>query len=87
MTRRSRAAAPANTSRSGSDPATGRRSLLRNYSLSGPPDAGYYRISVKREPTAPPAAICTRRLKVGDGSTSPHHAAPSCSTGPTRRCC
>jgi ferredoxin-NADP reductase/MOSC domain-containing protein YiiM/ferredoxin len=25
------------------------RSLLRNYSLSGPPDAGYYRISVKRE--------------------------------------
>ena len=25
------------------------RSLLRNYSLSGPPDAGYYRITVKRE--------------------------------------
>src|SRR5215217_830449 len=26
-----------------------RRSVLRNYSLSGPPDAGYYRITVKRE--------------------------------------
>src|SRR4029434_2956719 len=25
-------------------------SILRNYSLSGPPGAGYYRISVKREP-------------------------------------
>src|SRR4051794_26926554 len=25
------------------------RSVLRNYSLSGPPDAGYYRITVKRE--------------------------------------
>src|SRR6202007_2904983 len=26
------------------------RALLRNYSLSGPPGAGYYRITVKREP-------------------------------------
>src|SRR5262249_18008953 len=26
------------------------RSLLRNYSLSGPPEAGDYRITVKREP-------------------------------------
>src|SRR4051794_7391451 len=26
----------------------GQRSVLRNYSMSGPPDSGYYRISVKR---------------------------------------
>src|SRR5208282_3035015 len=25
------------------------RSVLRNYSLSGPPDAGYYRVAVRRE--------------------------------------
>src|SRR4051795_11301303 len=31
-------------------PENGQRSLLRNYSLSGPPGAGYYRITVKREP-------------------------------------
>src|SRR5689334_24397210 len=30
-------------------PADEGRSQLRNYSLSGPPDAGYYRITVKRE--------------------------------------
>jgi len=28
----------------------GQRAVLRNYSLSGPPSAGYYRISVKHEP-------------------------------------
>src|SRR5947209_1483029 len=30
-------------------PENGQRAALRNYSLSGPPDAGYYRITVKRE--------------------------------------
>ena len=33
--------APASTSRSGSSRRNGQRSVLRNYSLSGPPDAGY----------------------------------------------
>ncbi len=41
--------ARASTSRCGSSPTTEQRSLLRNYSLSGPPDGGYYRVSVKRE--------------------------------------
>ena len=40
--------------------------LTRSYSLSGPPNAGSYRISVKREPTASPAATCTPPLGVGD---------------------
>ena len=34
-------------------PEPGQRSLLRNYSLSGPPAAGSYRIAVKREPVEP----------------------------------
>ena len=59
--------APASTSRCASGPTTRRRSLLRNYSLSGPPGAGDYRITVKREePTAPPAATCTPGSRVGD---------------------
>ena len=41
--------APASTSRCGFNPTATERSVLRNYSLSGPTDAGYYRISVKRE--------------------------------------
>ena len=41
--------APASTSRCGSSPTNEQRSVLRNYSLSGPPGAGYYRITVKRE--------------------------------------
>ena len=65
------------------------RSVLRNYSLSGPPGAGDYRISVKREHDGaasgylhtPPRASAT-------GSRSPRRAAPSSSTPtPTRRCC
>ena len=63
------------------------RSLLRNYSLCGPPDAGYYRIAVKREPTAPPAAISTPGSPSATSSTSPPRAAPSSSTGRTHRCC
>ena len=42
-------AAPASTSRCASSPSAEQRPLLRNYSLSGPPGAGDYRISVKRE--------------------------------------
>jgi ferredoxin-NADP reductase/MOSC domain-containing protein YiiM/ferredoxin len=43
-----------------------RRSVLRNYSLSGPPDAGYYRIAVKRERQGVASAYLHTRLAVGD---------------------
>jgi ferredoxin-NADP reductase/MOSC domain-containing protein YiiM len=43
-----------------------RRSVLRNYSLSGPPGAGYYRISVKREQGGTASSYLQTRLKVGD---------------------
>jgi MOSC domain-containing protein YiiM len=42
------------------------RSLLRNYSLSGPPDAGYYRIAVKREQNGTASGYLHGRLAVGD---------------------
>ncbi len=42
------------------------RSVLRNYSLSGPPDAGYYRITVKREPDGAASGYLHNRLAVGD---------------------
>jgi len=42
------------------------RSLLRNYSLSGPPDAGYYRITVKREHNGAASGYLHGRLAVGD---------------------
>ena len=42
------------------------RSLLRNYSLSGPPDAGYYRITVKREHDGAASGYLHTRLRVGD---------------------
>src|SRR3954470_17569717 len=42
------------------------RSLLRNYSLSGPPDAGYYRIRVKREHDGAVSGYLHSRLAVGD---------------------
>jgi ferredoxin-NADP reductase/MOSC domain-containing protein YiiM/ferredoxin len=42
------------------------RSLLRNYSLSGPPDAGYYRITVKREHGGAVSGYLHTRLGVGD---------------------
>jgi ferredoxin-NADP reductase/ferredoxin len=41
------------------------RSVLRNYSLSGPPDAGYYRITVKREPDGAASGWLHTRLAVG----------------------
>jgi ferredoxin-NADP reductase/MOSC domain-containing protein YiiM len=43
-----------------------RRSVLRNYSLSGPPGAGYYRIAVKREPNGAASGYLHTRLAVGD---------------------
>src|SRR3954469_5716852 len=42
------------------------RSLLRNYSLSGPPGAGYYRITVKRERDGAASGYLHTRLAVGD---------------------
>src|SRR5262249_43823354 len=41
-------------------------SVLRNYSLSGPPAADYYRISVKREPGGTASSYLHTQLKVGD---------------------
>jgi ferredoxin-NADP reductase/MOSC domain-containing protein YiiM len=42
------------------------RSILRNYSLSGPPDAGYYRITVKREHDGVGSGYLHTKLSVGD---------------------
>jgi ferredoxin-NADP reductase/MOSC domain-containing protein YiiM/ferredoxin len=42
------------------------RSLLRNYSLSGPPDAGYYRITVKHEHDGAASGYLHSHLRVGD---------------------
>jgi ferredoxin-NADP reductase/MOSC domain-containing protein YiiM/ferredoxin len=42
------------------------RSVLRNYSLSGPPDAGYYRITVKREHHGSVSGYLHSQLTVGD---------------------
>jgi ferredoxin-NADP reductase/MOSC domain-containing protein YiiM len=42
------------------------RSLLRNYSLAGPPGAGYYRITVKRERDGAVSGYLHTRLAVGD---------------------
>ena len=42
------------------------RSVLRNYSLSGPPDAGYYRITVKHEHAGAASGYLHTRLRVGD---------------------
>jgi ferredoxin-NADP reductase/ferredoxin len=42
------------------------RSLLRNYSLSGPPDGGFYRITVKREHYGAASSYLHSRLAVGD---------------------
>ena len=42
------------------------RSVLRNYSLSGPPGAGYYRVTVKRERDGVASGYLHTRLAVGD---------------------
>jgi ferredoxin-NADP reductase/MOSC domain-containing protein YiiM/ferredoxin len=47
-------------------PDTQQRSVLRNYSLSGPPDAGYYRIAVKCEPNGVASSYLHTRLTAGD---------------------
>ena len=44
----------------------GSGSLLRNYSMSGPPGAGYYRITVKRERDGIASGYLHTRLRVGD---------------------
>jgi ferredoxin-NADP reductase/ferredoxin len=47
-------------------PDKGQRALLRNYSLSGPPGAGYYRITVKREREGAVSGYLHSHLAVGD---------------------
>ncbi len=47
-------------------PDKGQRALLRNYSLSGPPGAGYYRVTVKREPGGRVSGYLHTLLAVGD---------------------
>jgi len=47
-------------------PDKGQRALLRNYSLSGPPGAAYYRITVKRERQGAVSGYLHTRLAVGD---------------------
>ncbi len=42
------------------------RALLRNYSLSGPPEAGYYRVSVKHEPDGTVSRYLHTHLAEGD---------------------
>src|SRR5262249_35110276 len=46
--------------------APGARPLLRSYSLSGPPDAGFYRISVKREAHGAGSQFVHTRVRPGD---------------------
>src|SRR4051812_42000175 len=47
-------------------PEPDQRSVLRNYSLSGPPDGGYYRIAVKREEHGAASGYLHTRLVVGE---------------------
>jgi ferredoxin-NADP reductase/MOSC domain-containing protein YiiM/ferredoxin len=47
-------------------PDNSRRAVMRNYSLSGPPGAGYYRITVKRERGGVASGYLHIRLAVGD---------------------
>jgi ferredoxin-NADP reductase/MOSC domain-containing protein YiiM len=47
-------------------PSQAPRSLLRNYSLSGPPGTDHYRISVKREAQGAASAYLCTRLAVGE---------------------
>jgi ferredoxin-NADP reductase/MOSC domain-containing protein YiiM/ferredoxin len=42
------------------------RAVLRNYSLSGPPGADYYRVTVKHEPDGVASGYLHTRLAVGD---------------------
>ena len=47
-------------------PDPGQRALLRNYSLSGSPAAGSYRITVKHEPDGAVSGYLDAHLRVGD---------------------
>jgi ferredoxin-NADP reductase/MOSC domain-containing protein YiiM/ferredoxin len=47
-------------------PDEAQRPALRNYSLSGPPDGGYYRIAVKRERDGSVSRYLHSRLALGD---------------------
>jgi ferredoxin-NADP reductase/MOSC domain-containing protein YiiM/ferredoxin len=47
-------------------PASAEASVLRNYSLCGPPGAGYYRIAVKREQDGAASGYLHTRLAIGD---------------------
>ena len=47
-------------------PHQGERAVLRNYSRSGPPGAGYYRVTVKRERGGTARGYLHTRLAVGD---------------------
>ncbi len=47
-------------------PAEMESSILRNYSLSGPPHTGYYRITVKREHDGAASGYLHARVRVGD---------------------
>ena len=63
------------------------RSVLRNYSLSGPPDAGYYRITVKREHDGAASGYLhtrlARRRPARDRSAARHlHPRPHRRAGP-----
>jgi ferredoxin-NADP reductase/MOSC domain-containing protein YiiM/ferredoxin len=47
-------------------PASAEKSVLRNYSLSGPPAGGYYRITVKREHEGTVSGYLHTRLRIGE---------------------
>jgi ferredoxin-NADP reductase/MOSC domain-containing protein YiiM/ferredoxin len=47
-------------------PDTQQRAVLRNYSMSGPPGAGYYRFTVKREQDGVASGYLHTRVAVGD---------------------
>ncbi len=47
-------------------PSDEQRALLRNYSLSGPPDAGYYRFTVKHERDGAASGYLHTHVAVGD---------------------
>ena len=47
-------------------PGKGERALLRNYSLSGPPGAAYYRVTVRRERDGAVSGYLHTRVAVGD---------------------
>ena len=63
------------------------RSVLRNYSLSGPPGADYYRITVKHEPDGAASGYLHDQLAVGERLEVAAPRGPSCSTRRKRPSC